>query len=526
MPTSAPIMPRRLDLLGLALLAIVARLVPGQRIVDDAFITFRYSRNLAEGHGFVYNLGERVLGTTTPLYTAIMTLAGSLANGDYPAAAVLVNALAGGVEVVLVALIAQHLTQQRAIALWLGAAWAVAPFAVTFAIGGMETSVHNVMMLGAWYAYLSARPRALGVLCALGVLTRPDALLWALPILAHQLWRAWRERPATQPSPRAWLPWQTWASGLIVYLPWFFFSWAYFGNPIPQTITAKANVYFLRPTQAFEIFLQRYAMPFEEGLALGTPGIVVGLFLYPTLALIGLRAATAQEKRALPLMVFPWLYMLVYSIANPLIFRWYQTPPLPAYYLAIGAGVWALLVLLPRPAWRQYAVAVLAAFTLGFLLNGWTLSPDHGPDRPAPRMAFHELELHYARMAQTLVQEYGVTPDSWVAAGDIGAVGYYSRARIFDTVGLVTQGNAPYYEDRDSLDDQRLPEMNYVIPSNLLLDAEPDYMILMEGFIRNTLLQEPDFFAQYQQVGIIETDYYGTGMLAFQHAPTSREREP
>jgi arabinofuranosyltransferase len=41
--------------------------------VDDAFITYRYARNLAAGHGFVYNLGERVLGTTTPFFTLLLT---------------------------------------------------------------------------------------------------------------------------------------------------------------------------------------------------------------------------------------------------------------------------------------------------------------------------------------------------------------------------------------------------------------------------------------------------------------------
>ena len=36
---------------------------------DDAFITYRYARNIASGQGFVFNPGERLLGTTTPLYT-------------------------------------------------------------------------------------------------------------------------------------------------------------------------------------------------------------------------------------------------------------------------------------------------------------------------------------------------------------------------------------------------------------------------------------------------------------------------
>ena len=40
---------------------------------DDPFITFRYAQNLRAGLGFVYNPGERVLSTTTPLYTLLLT---------------------------------------------------------------------------------------------------------------------------------------------------------------------------------------------------------------------------------------------------------------------------------------------------------------------------------------------------------------------------------------------------------------------------------------------------------------------
>ena len=39
---------------------------------DDALIIFRYAENLAAGNGFVYNPGEHVLGTTTPLYTLLL----------------------------------------------------------------------------------------------------------------------------------------------------------------------------------------------------------------------------------------------------------------------------------------------------------------------------------------------------------------------------------------------------------------------------------------------------------------------
>ncbi|MEK7327184.1 MAG: hypothetical protein AAB217_18220, partial [Chloroflexota bacterium] len=54
------------------LLAFFLRLLPGERMVDDAYITFRYARNQVNGLGFVYNHGDRVMGTTTPLYTLLM----------------------------------------------------------------------------------------------------------------------------------------------------------------------------------------------------------------------------------------------------------------------------------------------------------------------------------------------------------------------------------------------------------------------------------------------------------------------
>jgi len=39
---------------------------------DDPFITYRYAEKLAQGLGFVYNPGERVLSTTTPLFTLLL----------------------------------------------------------------------------------------------------------------------------------------------------------------------------------------------------------------------------------------------------------------------------------------------------------------------------------------------------------------------------------------------------------------------------------------------------------------------
>ena len=71
-------MTRRAPAFVIGLAAIVrtaAGLWLGFRPFDDTYITFRYSLNLASGHGFVYNLGEPVLGTTAPLWALVLALA-------------------------------------------------------------------------------------------------------------------------------------------------------------------------------------------------------------------------------------------------------------------------------------------------------------------------------------------------------------------------------------------------------------------------------------------------------------------
>src|SRR2546427_11263191 len=62
----------RLALILPAVVALLARVLTGPHPIDDAYITFRYARNLAEGLGLVYNPGEWVLGTTAPLWAMLL----------------------------------------------------------------------------------------------------------------------------------------------------------------------------------------------------------------------------------------------------------------------------------------------------------------------------------------------------------------------------------------------------------------------------------------------------------------------
>ncbi|MFM8320085.1 MAG: hypothetical protein ACKOC5_04135, partial [Chloroflexota bacterium] len=220
---------------GVFILALAARWLPGPRTIDDSYITFTYARSLLAGQGFVYNPGEQVLGTTTPLYAALMALGGLLTGGvnaPFPLLALGLNSLADALTCVLILRLGRRLGLPFAGA---GAAltWAVAPFSVTFAIGGLETSLYVLLLTGLANAHLEQRRILASLLAALALLTRPDALILIGLVyldraggLLLQL-RAARRGQAQPPRPAA-LAAEA-AAFLLPVLAWGAFAYAYFG---------------------------------------------------------------------------------------------------------------------------------------------------------------------------------------------------------------------------------------------------------------------------------------------------------
>ncbi len=490
--------------------SFVARTLPGPRTIDDAFITFRYAQNLISGHGLVYNPGEAVLGTTTPVYALLMTGLGLLDGGaqaSFPVIATIVNAMADSLTCCLLIKLGETLGYRRA-GLSAAIIWAIAPYSVTFAIGGMETSLFVLMMVSTFYLHSTNRPIWASLSASLSLLTRPDALLFIGPLAIERLrrlamqWHKERQIPQSGVKEIATfsLPVACWA--VIGYLA--------YGNPIPHSILAKVAAYHLPSDAALTRLLQHYGTPFLGQEILGNWWIGAGFVIYLTLYLIGASGTARKKKSTWPLFVFPWAYLIVFAIANPLIFRWYLTPPLPFYILGIFIGVERL-----GQHWKPPALlAIVASLAFFSTLFGWTLHPDHGPNRPAPKMAYIELELLYRRAAEEL--QGRIQPDQVLAAGDIGALGYYTNARILDTIGLISPQSLSYYPIPDSA-----YVINYAIPKELILESNPDYFVTLEVYIRKTLRDDETFNAQYIVDTRFQTDIYTSeGMLIYQRAST------
>jgi len=497
-PSVLPTGLRRVEIL-IAILAIGVRLVPGPRTIDDAFITFRYAQNLLAGEGLVYNPGEQVLGTTTPIYTLLLSglaafVGGSRAN--FPLLALLVNAVADGVTCWMLPRLGERLGF-RAAGIATGLVWAIAPWSVTFAIGGLETSVLVGLATATFYLHLTHRPVGAAAAGALALLTRPDALLFLGPLAIGRALQIRKSAPPGRPG-------ELFAFGapLVAWLAW---SQVYFGSPIPHSLFAKSVAYQIPAEAGLVRLLQHYATPFLEHELLGAGAIRVGIVLYPALFLLGALSATRANREGWQILAYPGLYLLAFAIANPLLFRWYLTPPLPMYFLGLFIGASRV----SKDLRSRVPLLGFATLALASTASAWDWTPDHGARRPAPKMAFIELELLYEHTAELV--ETRLSSNQVLAASDIGALGYYTGARILDMLGLVSAEASQYYPAPPSM-----YVINYAIPPDLVRDLKPDMVVMLEVYGRNGLLLDPAFQESYQLVDELPTDIYGSrGLLIF-----------
>ncbi len=184
--------------------AVIAALALGHTrawsfLCDDAYISFRYARNLAEHGTLAYNLAaprELVEGYTNLLWVLLLALGDRVGVAPELLAPVLtqLGALAG---LAIVCLLLRGLRGGWSLAPAL--LLACSPEFMVWGQGGLETAMAAALSLAAMAAAASGRWRAAGCLTALAGLTRPDALLpiglffgtWLI-VHGRKVWPGWR----------------------------------------------------------------------------------------------------------------------------------------------------------------------------------------------------------------------------------------------------------------------------------------------------------------------------------------------
>jgi len=287
-------------------------------VTDDTYIHLRYAQQLAHGEGFVFNSGERVYGTTSPLW--VLALGEAMAIGvDGLLASKLLGALATLASLLLWWALVRRTLVSPLLRVAATLAWAGHAWMLRWSLSGMETPLAVCLVLAGCVAFTASRPwgsRAglASVLWALAGLTRPECVL-LLPLWAMLLLVDHGVRPGLRLALRTLWP------GALVLGGWLAFAQLWFGRLWPNTLAAKAAG--------------------GEGLAyhldqLTRQAVIVAVtdaaMVLAVLVLAGRRIVRRQWPEPKPTVRFlPWVWM----IAVPLLYVLRGVPVLSRYLVPL-----------------------------------------------------------------------------------------------------------------------------------------------------------------------------------------------
>lgn len=439
---------------------------------DDPFITYRYADNLHRGLGFVYNPGEHVLSTTTPLFAILLSLLANL----WPDLPHLAN-LIGAASVSLGALFFWDLGQSWGSPHVKWTALLLYPtFPLLLSTLGAETSLYICLCLGAFAFYVRKQYCLTALLVALAVLTRADGILVGVPLALDYLFRL--RRP---------IPWSAILVFIGLVLPWFIFAWMYFGSPLPATLAAKQH---------------QGAMAFSEGFAPGVLTIAQWHASWPYefelgLALVGL-GALRWSRQWVHFLIWPVLYFLAYALLGVTRYFWYYAPLVPGFLVLVGVGISGIDRWLSHVKDRHRNAAWLSKINppvLYLIIPVLLFIPQvrdawQSSTHPDQRIRIYTAAGEWLRA--------NIRPDATVGALEVGIVGYYAQRPVIDFAGLIEPEVGGYLGRNTTYEDAALwAAVRY----------KPDYLVLQDGLFPRL---EQNYSSQYcQSIQFFAGESYG-----------------
>ena len=270
--------------------------------VDDAYITFSFSKNLAAGNGPVFSHGLRVEGYSNFLWMVLVALGAWL----FPGADLLTIARVGALGFLGLGLAATFGLARLA----------AGPFAALCAVAlvvsstdvfravqsGLETVPFMSAVVFGWYVYLREPPHRRGWSLAAflpAALLRIDGFVPVVVVIGFELARSIVERRF---SPRVLLRWVL--PFAVVWGAYFAWRFAYYGLLWPTPVYAKSLANALERSRGFNQaweFLRHVG-----GLAL-VPWIVLAAFRVDRARPLGLLSAVSAQVAYVGLVGGDWM---------------------------------------------------------------------------------------------------------------------------------------------------------------------------------------------------------------------------
>jgi arabinofuranosyltransferase len=283
---------------GLILLCIVFIVICNNNrfIQDDAFISFRYVQNFVDGHGLVFNIGERVEGYTNLLWVLILSALVRM-NFDIGNTAQTLS-LAFGVLVLVMTYLLSGLIRIKGdietkyakksktesvdsstgfFDLIPSALLVFTGSFVFWAISGMETTMFISFCLLGIYYYIKDKDLPtpnykFPIFILLATLTRPEGMYFFGLILIHRFGLLFMEKRGE--GLKEFFSKKNLISYLVYVIPvifYFVIRYSYYGYLFPNTYYAKTGLSSQYITAGIEYFMKFFSSYLLYGVILVAP---------------------------------------------------------------------------------------------------------------------------------------------------------------------------------------------------------------------------------------------------------------
>jgi len=214
---------------GLAIALLGLHVLLYSTLADDAFITFRYARNLADGHGPVFNPGQPVEGYSNFLQMIVLAAGRRWFGADIVTTARVLGTVCAGLTIWVTWALARRVSTEvfaSSAALMVAVSGSVAAYAAS----GLETSLFALLVTAQVLAWIRGWWILAGLLLAAGTMTRPEGILMMIPAGA---WLLSEQRSALARTALA--------AGVPLVI-WTMWRVSYYGYLLPNAMVAKMGM--------------------------------------------------------------------------------------------------------------------------------------------------------------------------------------------------------------------------------------------------------------------------------------------
>lgn len=418
--------------------------------LDDSWIHQTYARNLIEYGGWFFIPGILSAGSTSPLWTLLLT-PGHLFQTDffYCWTFFISGLLFIGSSIVFQKLF-ELLIEKTTNFPWAGFLFLFEWHLVWSANSGMETVLFIFIILSVFYFLLRKVNKNLWLLWILlgtVIFVRPDGITLLGPFLLINLINISKKYNYSR---------KNLGLGLLVVciflILYALFNMLLSGVVLPNTFFAKQAEYqILYSKPLLQRFLELFLVSLTGSGILLLPGFLYYLYL------------SIKERKWDILSAYFWFfgYILIYAVRLPATYQHgrYVIPTIPVYIMLSVIGIYQFFhgSIMKRNLIKfGYKVSILAVLVIFFFLGGKAYAED--------------VAIIQSEMVETAIWiNENLPSEAILAAHDIGALGFFAGRDIIDLAGLISPEVIPFIRNEDQL-------------SNYLDEKHADYLVVFPGW--------------------------------------------